>query len=240
MLGRWLAAAVLLAGCAPAVPTIQLEAQPSPTTAVSASPSDSPSPTPTEATTSVSPSPTPTETGPRPATDTDRARFVAAYQPEGASALQHVATDLDGDGTGELLFAYVRGGQVAHVDVAWWDGTAYEVVFADDGGEGSRIDRLRADDVNGDGAVEIVTAQSGPDARASVSIWRVTGPGEVVPLPASGGCHGGSHVYGATGAELDDRDADGAEEVYATCPDGSIDRYRWEVDTYRHAPQLVR
>lgn len=232
----WLVAAALLAGCGSSVPTIRLEAQPSPTDAVSPTPTDSPSPTP-----SVSPtvSPSPTETGPREATNTDRARFVEAYQPEGASNLQHVAKDLDGDGTAELLFAYVKGGQVAHVDVAWWNGTAYEVGFAGDGGTARRIDRLRTDDVNGDGATEIVTSQSGPDTQASLSIWQVAGPGQVNPLSAAGGCHDGSHTYGVAGASLDDRDADGAAEVYATCADGTTDRYRWEAGAYRHAPTLV-
>ena len=236
-----LAAGVLLAGCGSSVPTVRLEAQPSPTG--SASPTTmmmSPSPTASASPDPASETPSPTETGPRQATDTDRARFVAEYQPEGASNLQHVADDLDGDGTAELLFAYVRGGQVAHVDVAWWTGNAYEVVFADDGGEATRIDRLSVDDVNADGATELVTSQSGPDGQGSLSIWQVAGPKQVVPLAARGGCHAQSHTYGVTGASLEDRDADGADEVYATCPDGSIDRYRWEAGSYRHAPQLVR
>ena len=232
-----LVAAVLLVGCGPSVPTIQLEAQPS--VSPSASPSPTTSPTPPETTTSETPSPTPTETTPRPATDTARARFVAAYQPDGASHMQHVATDLDGDGTEELLFAYVRGGQVAHVDVAWWTGTEYEVRFAADGGTATRIGGLRADDLNDDGLVEVVTMQAGPDARSSLSVWRVGGNQQVAGLPAAGGCADGSNTYGVTGAELDDRDADGAEEIYATCADGSVDRYAWEAGAYRHAPELV-
>lgn len=238
-LAAWLAAAALLAGCGTSVPTIRLEAEPSPTGAASP-PAVSPSPTPSETTDAGTETPSPTETGPREATDTDRARFVADHQPEGASNLQHVATDLDGDGTAELLFAYVRGGQFAHVDVAWWTGTTYELTFADDGGNATRIDGLRADDVNADGLTEIVTSQSGPDEQASLSIWQVAGPRQVARLAAGGGCHDRSHTYGVTGAVLEDRDADGAAEVYATCPDGSTDRYRWESGVYRHAPQLVR
>ena len=239
-LAAWLAAAALLAGCGASVPTIRLEAQPSPTGSGSPTVSPSPTPTPSATTDPGTESPSPTPTGPRPATDTDRARFVAAHQPDSASNLQHVATDLDGDGTAELLFAYVWGGQRARVDVAWWTGTAYEIVFADDGGDATHIDRLRADDVNADGVTEIVTSQSGPDGQASLSIWQVVGPQQVVPLAAAGGCHGGSNTYGVTGASLEDRDADGADEVYATCPDGSTDRYRWEAGSYRHAPQLLR
>ena len=137
------------------------------------------------------------------------------------------------------MFAYVRGGRVAHVDVAWWDGTAYGIGFADDGGEGSRIDRLRAEDVNGDGRTEVVTFQSGPDGQASVSVWQVTGPGQLARLPAAGGCAAGSHTYGVTGATFDDRDADGVDEIYASCADGSTARYRWGAGAYRDAPQLV-
>ncbi len=234
-LAGWLLAALLLGACGPDVPVVRVEAQPSPTT----SPTEvevTPSPSPT----STSPSPTASETTPRPATDTDRARFVAAYAPESASHLQHVATDLDGDGTEDLLFAYVRGDRMAHVDVAWWNGTGYEIGFADDGGDATRIDRLRVEDVNDDGRTEVVTSQSGADGAGSVSVWQVTGAQQLGRLPAAGGCAGGSHTYGVTGATLEDRDADGVDEIYATCPDGTTARYRWETGAYRHAPQLVR
>lgn len=232
-----LVGASLLAGCGGDVPVVHLEAQPSPTAPVD-TPSVEPTVTPT-VDASPTATPTPTEATPRPATDTDRARFVAAYEPESATGLQHVATDVDGDGTEELLFAYVRGGRTAHIDIAWWTGMAYEVQFSDDGGPATAIDRLRADDLNADGLTEIVTGQSAADDQASVSLWQVRGPGEVVRLRAAGGCHAGSHTYGTTGVTFDDRDADGAEEIYATCPDGTVDRYRWEVGAYRHAPELV-
>lgn len=230
--------AVLLAGCGPRVPVVQLEAQPSPSpSSPSPSPSDTPSPTPTEDDTATT-SPSPTETEPRDPTDTDRARFVAAYDPGSASSLQHVATDVDGDGTDEIVFAYVRDGRVAHVDVAWWTGTSYQIGFEADGGAATAIDRLRVADVTADGSTELVTDQSTADT-ASVTLWQVSGPGEVRPLEAVGGCHDGSNTYGVTGATLEDRDADGADEVYATCPDGSTARYRWEAGAYREAPTLV-
>lgn len=228
--------AVLLAACGDGVPVVELEAQPSPTTS-SPSPSDTPSPTPTVEDTPTE-SPSPTETEPRDPTNTDRARFVAAYEPDSASSLQHVATDVDGDGSEEIVFAYVRDGRLAHVDVAWWNGTSYEIEFAADGGRGTAVDRLRVADVNADGLTELVTEQSAPDT-ASVSLWRVTGAGQASPLVAAGGCHDGSNTYGVTGATLEDRDADGADEVYASCPDGSTARYRWEAGQYREAPTLL-
>lgn len=229
--------AALLVGCTARVPVVEVEAQPSPepvptTPSPTATPSPTVGPSPTD-------SPSPTEEPSRPATNTDRARFVASYQPDRATSLQHVATDLDGDGTQELLFAYVRSGRVAQVDIAWWNGTAYEVLFGDAGGAATSIDRLRATDLNADGLTEVITGQSGDDGQASVSIWQVQGVGEVVRLPAAGGCYAGSHTYGVRGVTFEDRDADDAEEIYTTCRDGSQVRYRWEVGAYRHAPQLV-
>lgn len=229
-----------LAACGPQVPTLQVEARPSPSPSpTEASPSPTPSPSPSEASPSpTESSPSPTQEAPRDPTDTDRARFVAEYEPSNAAGLQHVATDLDGDGIQEVLFAYVRGGQTTHVDIAWWTGTSYAIVFDDDGGEGSRIASLRAADVNGDGRTEIVVAQTG-GTGATVTLWQVVGAGEVRRLPAVGGCHDGSHTYGYDGVSFEDRDADGIDEIHASCPDGSTDRYRWAGDTYHHAPALL-
>lgn len=229
----------LLVACTADVPTLSIEAQPSPeVTSKSPSPSLSPSPTPSPSA-SPSPSPSPTEEVDRVATATDRARFVASFQPDGATNLEHVAADVDGDGAEEVLFAYVRGGRVAHLEVAWWTGTAYEIGFATDGAPATDIDRLRARDINADNRIEVLVGQTGEDDHASISIWQVVAPGEVVPLPAAGGCHDGSHTYGVTGVSFDDRDADGVDEIYATCADGDTHRYRWEAGVYRHAPQLL-
>lgn len=239
-----LALAATLAGCASGTDVVQIEAQPS-----STAPTDAPSPTPTP-TPTPSPTPTtepsPTEEGPRPPTSTDRARFVSEFEPADAGGLEHVATDLDGDGVEEIVFTYVRADQVSHLEVAWWNGTAYEIGFAADGGAGSRIDRVRTSDVNADGHTEIVIFQSGDASNASLSIWRVTGPGQVTGLAAMGGCHDGSITYGVIGASLEDQDADGADEIYATCDDSplpvsewSTDRYQWEAGAYRHVPRLV-
>lgn len=237
--------AVLASGCGPDVRQVRIEAVPSPSVSSTSptpdatpGPTTSPSPTPTD-------DPSPTETGPREPTDADRADFVASYAPENASGLENVAVDLDGDEAKELVFTAVRGGQVAHVAVAWWTGTAYEVVFSDDGGAATRVDRVRTSDVNADGRTEIVLHASGDDGTASVALWAVGAPREVVRLPASGGCHDGSHVYGVVGASLEDRDGDGSAEIYATCDGssldgrGEVDRYRWETGAYRHAPDLL-
>jgi hypothetical protein len=217
-----------------------------PSPSVSPSPSGSPSTSPSASpSASVSPSPSDTET--RPPTDTDRARFVATYSPAGAEDLDHVAADLDGDGQEELVFAYVRvDPAVSHIDVAWWDGREYAVVFGDDGGPASRVDRLRTADVNADGLVEIITNQSATQSAASLTLWQVTAPRTVVDLPAVGGCNAGRSTYGVIGASLEDRDADGSDEVYATCDDSplpvsawSTDRYVWRDGAYRYTPDTV-
>lgn len=238
--------AVVLAGCGSGTDVVQIEAQPS-SEPITDTPTPTPSPTPTPTATPTTEEPTPTEEASRPPTATDRARFVSQFDPANARRLEHVSTDLDGDGTDEIVFTYVRAEQVSHVEAAWWDGTAYQIAFSADGGPGTRVDRVRTSDVNDDGRTEIVLFQSGDASRASLSIWQVTGPREVVALPAMGGCHDGSNTYGVVGASLEDRDADGADEIYATCDDSplpvsewSTDRYQWEAGAYRHVPRLVR
>ena len=238
-----LVAAVLASGCGSDVRQVRIEAVPSPS-ASSPTPTDSPSPT-TPPSPTETDEPSPTETGPRDPTDADRADFVASYAPDNVSGLENVAVDVDGDELQEIVFTAVRGGQVAHVAVAWWTGTAYEIVFSDDGGPATTVDRVRVSDVNGDGRTEIALDASGEGGTASIALWAVAAPREVVRLPAAGGCHDGSHVYGVVGASLEDRDGDGSAEVYATC-DGSsldgraeVDRYRWETGAYRHAPDLL-
>ncbi len=234
----------VLVGCGAGSEVVEIEARPSElatTDAPSTPPSPTPSPTPSDTT------PSPTEEASRPPTATDRARFVQDFDPVDASDVEHVATDLDGDGVDELVFTYVRGGRVSHLEVAWWDGSAYLVMFTADGGPASSVDRVRTSDVNADGHVEIVVFQSADADQSSLSLWQVVGPGQVEGLAAVGGCHDGSITYGAAGAELDDRDADGADEIYATCDDSplpvrewSTDRYQWEAGAYHHAPSLVR
>lgn len=228
----------LLTGCGPRPEVIQVQAVPS---------ESSPSPTPTESSTAAPTEPTeatetPSETDRLP-TDTDRARFVSEFNPDDASGLQHVALDLDGDQVDELVFRYVGGG-AAHVDVAWWTGITYEIGFRGTGGAATMIDQVRTADINGDGLIEIVSFQSGEGPTASLTMWQVVAPEQVAPLPAVGGCHDGSNTYGAAGAQLDDRDVDGAMEIYATCDDSplpvgewSTDRYLWDGAAYRFTPE---
>lgn len=234
--------ALATSACRADVPVVAITATPSElfsTPSASETPTDPGSPSATD-------TPSPTEPTERPATDTDRARFVASFAPDGASGLQHVSVDLDADDEEEVVFMYVLDAEVAHIDVAWWDGTAYEIVYGDDGGPATSVDRLRVSDVNADGFTEIVTYQSGSASAASVSLWQVTAPREVDRLIAVDGCHDGSHTYGVVGARLEDRDADGADEIYATCDDAplpvsewSTDRYQWREGAYRHSPELV-
>ena len=213
----------------------------------SPSPSD-PSPSPSaSASPSASPEPSPSASASRPATTTDRARFIDGYEPDGAVDVEHVAADLDGDGSEEVVVAYVRSAaQVAHVDVAAWTGSSFEVVFRGDGGPGSRVDRLRIGDLNADGRIEIVTEQSTDGGTASVTVWAAESATSVVPLPAVGGCADGSNTYGVVGASIEDRDVDGASEIYATCDDSplpveawSTHRYVWSSGAYRHAPETI-
>lgn len=226
------AVGMVVAACsgAPANPTPQaLTARP-----VGPSPGTTPTaPTPSPAETaepSPSPSPSPTEREP---TATDQARFVAAYAPEGARDLEHVAVDLDADGRPELLFAYV-GGEAAHVDVAWWLGTAYEIMFRGEGGPAERIDELRVGDLNGDGTTELAVTQSVGSSGQSLSLWRARPPESYTlePLVARGGCADGLNTYGVVGARMEDGDRDGSEEIYATCDDSPLPVAAWSTDVY--------
>lgn len=194
-------------------------ATPSPTPEATPSPSSSPDP---------SPSPSPS---PRDPTDTDRARFVDQYRPEGASDLEHVAVDLEDDGTDELVFTYVAGNGIARVDVAWWDGTAYGIGYRAEGGPAQRIDRVRIADVNDDGVTEIATFQSQGSGR-SMSLWQVSGEQALTGLRARGGCYDGLHTYGRVGVELEDRDGDGRDEIYATCDDSPLPVAAWHTEVY--------
>lgn len=214
-------------------PRDQLTGSPVPQPAADGDTSPAPGPT---SSTSPSPSPTPTEspspTGP---TDTDRARFVADYDPAGARDLEHVAVDLDGDDERELVFSYVRGeANVSRVDVAWWQGSEYAVRWSGDGGRAERLDETRIGDVNQDGHVEVALFQVVGSAGESLSLWRSAGPGTqaLEALVARGGCHDGSHTYGAAGAELRDTDGDGVAEIAATCDDSPLPPAAWSTDIY--------
>lgn len=188
---------------------------------------DTASPTP-----SATPSPLPSASPEaREATDTDRARFVDAYRPEGATDLEHVAVDLDADGTEELVFTYVSANDTTRVDVAWWDGTAYAIEYRAEGGPAQRVDRVRIADVNGDGVTEVATFQS-QGSGESMTLWQVSGERSLAALRARGGCYDGQNTYGRVGVELDDRDGDGRDEIRATCDDSPLPVAAWHTEVY--------
>lgn len=230
-------ATVLLAATACAVPDDQsapvgaLTASPVPDAVDTAAPSP-PAPSPTA---SVSPTPaaSPLATGPREPTDTDAARFIAGFAPEGATDLEHVAVDLDRRPGLEIVFTYVRTDvRLSTVEVAWWNGTAYEVRYSDEGGPADQVDRLRVADINGDGAREVIVQQSTGSSGGSLSAWQYAGAERLRRLIAEGGCDDGKHTYGVVGATTEDVDRDGREEITATCDDSPLPVSLWGSDTY--------
>lgn len=199
-------------------------------------------PTPTVTT---SPTPAPTDTASRLPGDRDRGVFVRGYDPDDARDLEVVAADVVVDEASEVVAVFVRDG-AAHLEVAWWDGRAYEVGTSLDGGAATDIIDLRIRDVNADGLVEIVVSHRGEDGRAGITVWQVAGIRQVNGLIAIGGCNAGRSTYGAVGAVLQDRNGDDAQEIYATCDDAplprsqwSTDRYVWADGSYRHLPEVV-
>lgn len=217
----------------------QLTAEPVPVTST-ITPTAEPSveaPTVTE-----TPTGTATEQPSRDPDDGDRGAFIRSFTPEGATDLDPLAADVDGDAVPEVVVSYLEAGAV-QVDVAFWTGTAYEVTNELDGGEATAIDRTVVRDVNADGRTEIVVEFMGPGDLGGLSIWTVSGAADVDGLVAVGGCHAGRSTYGVVGAELEDRDGDGAEEIYASCDDSPLaqsdwttDRYVWDGTSYRHLP----
>lgn len=228
-------------------PIVTLTAQPVPGTSDFPDPSQEPSVEPSASESVPSDEPSASESGRAPS-DADRGRFIATFRPPGASDLEHVAADVDGDEVEEIVFGYVNvnDGSVT-IAVAWWDGSdTYEVGAQVVGTVANRIERLRIADANADGLVEIITFQSGEGDAASLTVWQVTGREMVRPARAIGGCHAGSATYGAVGATMNDRDGDGSDEIYATCDDSplprsawSTERYVWRQGAYRYAPSVV-
>jgi hypothetical protein len=196
-----------------------------------AAPSPTPSPAPTApAAGEAAAAPASSPVAPEGPTASDRARFVADYEPDGASGLEHVAVDVDGDGQRELLFTYVVDG-TARVDVAWWSGDAYAVAARGEGGAAAVIWHVRVADVNGDDVTEVVTFQR-DDSSSSLSIWAVVGR-DLLGLRAVGGCDDGAFTYGVVGADLTDVDGDGTAEILATCDDSPLPVRAWSEETYR-------
>lgn len=198
------------------------------------------SPGPTE---TVSPGPTasPSPTGPREPTDADRARFVASYRPGGTSDMRNLAIDLDGDEQKEIVFAYVVDAETrSQVDVADWNGTEYVIADQAPGGPADELADLQVRDINADGIIEVAAFQTVGASGNSVTLWAAGDGGRLVGLPAHGDCFDGRNTYGDTGAEIADRDGDGAGEIHATCQDEDLPAplwpdvvYVWQDDAYR-------
>ena len=192
-------------------------------------PTPSPVPSPSPAVTPSSPaSPPPSPSGP---SEAEKARYAAAYAPEGSQGVEHVALDLDADGIEELLFTYVREGR-SRVDVAAWDGAEYRVVANATGGAAQRIERVRVGDVNADGRTEIVTFEA-DETGSSLTAFAAVGADSIVGLRGVGGCYDGSATYGVVGAELRDTDGDGIPEIVARCDDSPLPVSAWSEETYR-------
>lgn len=249
--GTALSAGTVLSACSNSSGSVD-GPEPTPEVSAAAIPSGEATSTDDDATDQPSSSDDPSATesatdGPSEPTDTDRARFAADYRPQGASDLEHVQADLNGDGIDEVVFVYVRGGEgVGHVDIAAWDPETgeYGIVTGADGGVADRIDRVRIGDLNLDGVVEVALFQERGSSGRSVNLWAAR-EGRLVAQPARGGCHDGSTSFGVIGVSLEDRDGDGAVEIRATCDDSplpasawSSDTYVWQDNAWRHDPEL--
>ncbi|MBW3562413.1 MAG: hypothetical protein KY437_07955 [Actinobacteria bacterium] len=192
---------------------------------------------------SVSPGPTasPPASGPRDPTDADRARFVADHRPSGTSNHRNLAVDLDGDDQREIVFAYVVDAENrSQVDIADWTGTEYRVTEQAPGGPADELADLEIRDLNADGTIEVAVFQRSGASGSSATVWASSGNGTIVPLNARGDCFDGRNTYGDTGVAIEDRDGDGAAEIYATCQDEDLPAplwpevvYVWEDGVYR-------
>lgn len=217
-----------------AAPTGSLTAEPIAPTGETVSPAP---------TVTASPGPTasPSAPEPRDPSDADRARFVAGHRPSGTSDIQNIAIDLDGDEHKEIVFAYVVDAENrSQVDVADWTGTDYAITEQVPGGPADELSDLRIRDINADGTLEVAVFQTVGASGNSLTLWAAGPDGGLVGLPAHGDCFDGRNTYGDTGAEIADRDGDGAGEVYATCQDEDLPAplwpevvYVWEDGAYR-------
>jgi hypothetical protein len=199
-----------------------LTATPVPTPPEEPTPERTPTPTPIP-TPTPTPTPTPVDEEREP-TDADAAAFTAAFQPAGARDLESVTVDVTGDGRAEIVVASIAN-NATRIDVAAWTGTAYEVVFTDQGGPADEITAFSVRDVNEDGVREIITFQRVGQDGESLSIWGWDGD-EFGRQVADDGCWDGSHTFGAIGAELR------AGQIIATCDDSPLPTAAWTSDVY--------
>lgn len=167
--------------------------------------------------------------GPREPTAGDAADFAVGYAPEGATEVETVAADLDGDGRAEVVGAYVADGRV-RVDIAAWDATAYRIVFTGEGGEADELVALHLRDVNDSPQTrEVMTRQQTARGHQSVSLWGWDGV-VYAPLIAVDGCWDGSHTYGVTGAVVQ------GGRITATCDGSPEPPETWPADVYQWDP----
>ncbi len=104
--------------------------------------------------------------------------------------------------------------------------------------------------MTGDGQREIITEQSS-ESRDSIAFWGIAPAGEgesepdpapagprIVRLPGRGGCWNDAHVFGFTGATVDEG------ELVASCApssdedlvSGTAHRYTWDGQAWTYAP----
>jgi hypothetical protein len=172
--------------------------------------------------------PAPTEPAPSPSTgqpsDADATAFITQYETVYGEDSRSLASDLDADGSNELVLARITDG-VAMLDVARWSGEGYEVVYNDEAANADRLDSLVARDLNGELGAEIVLVHSLGEFGNSLTVWGARGD-NYRPQPARGGCWDGSNTYGITGAVIEDG------SITATCDGSLLPRAAWPSDVY--------
>lgn len=185
-------------------------------------------PPPSTSPSSLSSEPSPSGPSPGPSaslpTDADATAFIAEYEASYGDDHRSLASDMDGDGLNELVFARITGG-VAVLDIARWAGAGYEIVYSGEGGSADRVDSLVARDVNGEPGAEIVVGQSAGESGSSLAIWGASGD-RYVPQRARGGCWRSSNSYGITGAAI------ASQRITATCDGSPLPRSAWTSDVY--------
>jgi hypothetical protein len=155
--------------------------------------------------------------------------------------MRHVAADIDGDGTHEIVFAFVVDAERrSRVDVAAWAGTEYVIVERAPGGPADRLEALRISDLTADGRTEIALIQRIGSAGHSASVWQAESGGTLRPLNAAGDCFNGSNTYGDTGVRLRDRTGDGRTEIEAVCEEADTPQALWPTVVYAWDDEVYR
>lgn len=158
---------------------------------------------------------------PREPTFAEAAEFAASYQPPAATSKRMVAANANADGRREIVFASIAGG-VSRVDIAAWDGGAYQIVAMLQGGPAAEIVDLQIRDATRDRVPEVIVTQRA-DQTKSVSIWGWDGA-TYAPQVARGGCANGRNTFGVNGAEV------GVGTIITTCaasPEARKSVYTW-------------